>query len=308
VELRTLAYFVAVADAGTVSAAAGRVHVTQPSLSRQLRALETSLGVQLFERGPRSLVLSPAGRALLPRARALLDDAENLRRAARTASRGGLERVTIAAPATTLVDVVSPFITTLAPADPVPSAVDSGGVSAEESLRRGADLVILQGRPPAPLAWQALPPLPVWVYLPADHPWAGRDDASLEELAEQPLVVLPPSHPSRRVLDAALVSRGWSAPQLIEASSGTVAQALCAAGRGLAVVSDDPRFGLARVGLQQPGGTGEAGGAVSGERLSIRLHCAWRPQHPGADQLASLATRLSAWVDERYGPGAADLS
>ena len=49
-ELRHLRYFVATVEAGTVSAAAGRLHLTQPGLSRQLRQLELDLGVELFER------------------------------------------------------------------------------------------------------------------------------------------------------------------------------------------------------------------------------------------------------------------
>ncbi|TXR58134.1 LysR family transcriptional regulator [Quadrisphaera setariae] len=301
-ELRTLGYFVATADAGTVSAAAERVHVTQPSLSRQLRGLERELGVALFERGQRRLELSSAGRALLPRARALLDDAEALRRAARVHARGALERVTVAAPTTTLTDVVSPFLTTLAPDDPVPSVRETDGASAQEALRAGADLVIVAGRPPRPLASRALPPLPVWAYLPADHPWAGGDGVDgvrrvgLAALAEQPLVVLPTSHPARRVLDAALTTAGLDAPRLLEASNGTVAQALSAAGRGVAVVSDDPRFDLARVAVSLTG----TGDDDDDDELRVLLHCAWDPRHPAAGVLAALATRISDFVLARY--------
>lgn len=293
VELRTLGYFVATADAGTVSAAAERVHVTQPSLSRQLRGLERELGVELFERGQRRLELSPAGRALLPRARALLDDAEALRRAARVHARGALERVTVAAPTTTLTDVVSPFLTTLAPDDPVPSVRETDGASAAEALRAGADLVIVAGRPPRPLASRALAPLPVWAYLPPEHPWTGQERVGLAALAEQPLVVLPTTHPARRVLDAALTTAGLDAPRLLEASNGTVAQALCAAGRGAAVVSDDPRFGLARVAVSSSGQPGE-------DDLRVRLHCAWDPRHPAAEVLEELAGRIGDFVLARY--------
>src|SRR5262249_29975187 len=81
-DLHTLRYFVAVADTGTVSAAAEVVRVTQPSLSRQLRGLERDLGVALFERGHGRLTLSPAGRQLLPRVRDLLTRADDLRTAA----------------------------------------------------------------------------------------------------------------------------------------------------------------------------------------------------------------------------------
>jgi LysR family transcriptional regulator, hca operon transcriptional activator len=58
-ELRRLQYFVAVAKEGSVSEAARvRLHTAQPSLSRQLRELKNELGVQLFERRPRGIVLT----------------------------------------------------------------------------------------------------------------------------------------------------------------------------------------------------------------------------------------------------------
>jgi DNA-binding transcriptional LysR family regulator len=69
-----LRYFVAVADTGTTRAAAARLHVSQPPLSRQIRALEAELGVDLFERTPRGMALRPEGQALLRRARRILSE------------------------------------------------------------------------------------------------------------------------------------------------------------------------------------------------------------------------------------------
>src|SRR5436305_12828429 len=73
VELRHLRYFVAVAEMENVSRAAmQRLHVSQPSLSRQLRDLEDEMGVQLLERTAKSVRLTEAGRAFLDEARAIL--------------------------------------------------------------------------------------------------------------------------------------------------------------------------------------------------------------------------------------------
>ncbi|MEV4259484.1 LysR family transcriptional regulator, partial [Spirillospora sp. NPDC049652] len=71
-EIRLLGYVVAIAEEGSVSAAARRLHLTQPTLSRQLRDLERELGTRLFEREGRGLVPTEAGRALLRRARVIL--------------------------------------------------------------------------------------------------------------------------------------------------------------------------------------------------------------------------------------------
>jgi LysR family hca operon transcriptional activator len=76
-ELRHLRYFVAVAEAGSLTvAAAGKLHTSQPSLSRQIRDLESELGSQLLTRRARGIELTPAGRAFLDHARLVLSQVE----------------------------------------------------------------------------------------------------------------------------------------------------------------------------------------------------------------------------------------
>ena len=72
VELRTFRYFVAVADAGSVNAAAHALHLTQPSLARQLRRLERRLALPLLELQGGRTVLTVTGHQFLPYARELL--------------------------------------------------------------------------------------------------------------------------------------------------------------------------------------------------------------------------------------------
>jgi len=84
--LRQLQYFTVVAEAGSVTRAAERLRISQPSLSHQLRVLETTLGATLFERRPRGIALTPVGRAMLPGAKAALASAADARRSARAAA------------------------------------------------------------------------------------------------------------------------------------------------------------------------------------------------------------------------------
>ena len=81
--LRDLQYLVALADTGHFGRAALACHVSQPTLSAQLRKLEGALGVPLIERRPRHVTLTPAGQAVAERARRMLQDAEDIRRLAR---------------------------------------------------------------------------------------------------------------------------------------------------------------------------------------------------------------------------------
>ncbi len=81
--LRDLQYLVALAETRHFGRAAERCHVSQPTLSAQLRKLEEFLGVVLIERRPRRVGLTPAGEAVVERARRMLCDAEDIRALAR---------------------------------------------------------------------------------------------------------------------------------------------------------------------------------------------------------------------------------
>ncbi|WP_432949589.1 LysR family transcriptional regulator [Kribbella sp. CA-253562] len=88
VDLRKVRYFVAVAEELNFGRAAERLHIAQPVLSRQIRALEDELKVQLFVRSKRSTELTAAGRQLLEDARPVLGSAEAMRRRVAQAARG----------------------------------------------------------------------------------------------------------------------------------------------------------------------------------------------------------------------------
>src|SRR6201997_5147212 len=87
VELRHLRYFVAVSEAGSLTLAAAKsLHTAQPSLSRQIRALEYEVGAQLLTRSARGIELTAAGRAFLDHARMALAQTQAAVEAARRAA------------------------------------------------------------------------------------------------------------------------------------------------------------------------------------------------------------------------------
>ncbi|MFI9270802.1 LysR family transcriptional regulator [Kitasatospora sp. NPDC052896] len=92
-ELRTLRYFVAVAEELHFGRAASRLHMSQPPLSRAIRQLETELGATLFDRSSAGVTLTAVGAVLLDEARALLDQADRVR--VRVAAAAGVATVTV---------------------------------------------------------------------------------------------------------------------------------------------------------------------------------------------------------------------
>lgn len=288
-ELRSMRYFLAVADTGSVTAAAHDLHLTQPSLSRSIQSLERQLGLTLFDRRDNRLTLTSAGRQLVTVFRDLVQRADLAVRAVDVIRAGGLPEITISCPGTTLTDVIAPFLATWRADDPMPSVWEELPTTVYESLRSGADLAIGTERPPSSLAVHPVAVLPLFAYVPSTHPLADRQSVRLSDLAAEDLLVLPPEQHARRAIDGALRDAGIAARSQTEFGTPEVAQALAAAGRGVAIVSDDPRFGLVPLAITRKGGP-----------VMIRLFAAWVPDHHAAGALADLAHRLSDFCEERY--------
>lgn len=295
-ELRPLRYFVAIVDSGSMTAASHRLHLAQPSLSRQLRQLEGELGIELFVRDRGRLRLSAAGREFVPIARDLLARADSALAAARALAAGRLDRIVIAAPPTTSTDVIAPFLASLTAVDPSPAVLEQPPDEVYRALGEGVDLAIGTSLPPGSRQHRPIAVFPIWLYVRPDDPLAQRDEIGLPELADRPLVVLPASHRPRQLLDQAAEEAGIRLCSVTEAGSAEVAQALAAAGRGYAVVSDDARFGLCGLRIRTAAGS-----------LVVRLHASWDAEHHAAAAIEAFAGRIAAYCVERYGASVAPL-
>jgi LysR family hca operon transcriptional activator len=190
-ELRHLRYFVAVAEEGSFSEAARvRLHTAQPSLSRQLRELEHELGVQLFERRPRGIALTPSGQRFLEHCRDILarfDEAVADTRGTRTVLRLGclaglepdiLPRVTqLAKPHTPEVDI---------------QVVSAPSPRLVELLRaREIDFALMRWEEGAvDLDFKTVALQPFVVLLPADHRLARQKSVSFQDLQAMPYIAV----------------------------------------------------------------------------------------------------------------------
>jgi LysR family hydrogen peroxide-inducible transcriptional activator len=104
-EVHQLRYFVAVADEGSFSRAAAREHVAQPSLSQQIQKLEAEMDQRLFDRLPRSVVVTEAGKCLLEYARKILVEIADARRCADELKREVVGRLAVGA-----IPTIAPYV------------------------------------------------------------------------------------------------------------------------------------------------------------------------------------------------------
>jgi DNA-binding transcriptional LysR family regulator len=140
-ERRQLEYFVAVVEQGGFTHAARSLRVAQPSLSRAIQKLERDLGVTLFHRVGRNVVLSNAGEMLADRARLVLRDLDALRAAARSIGHGTVGRVDVAATSSSALEPVTSIVAELRERHPGVTVSTSSALSAAEVIA-----MVLQGR------------------------------------------------------------------------------------------------------------------------------------------------------------------
>ncbi|KIF04973.1 LysR family transcriptional regulator [Streptomyces sp. RSD-27] len=188
VELRHLRALDAVAEAGTITAAAARLHITQPALSRTLAQLETRVGVRLVDRSSRHLALTGAGATLLGHGRAILSHLDAALADTRAVSRPLRLGYTCAVLGRQTVPLMRTWRRTH-PGTPLDVVRRDNGTA---GLATGdADVAVLRIRPGDPrIRSEALYTEDRVAALPDDHPLADREGVLLAELASGPVLPL----------------------------------------------------------------------------------------------------------------------
>jgi DNA-binding transcriptional LysR family regulator len=237
-ELRLLRSFVAIAEAGSLTRAAGRLHLAQQSLSEQVRTLERQLGATLLERSPRGVTLTPVGAVLLREARSLLAHAERASAAVRAATAGEQGELRVGFLNSVANHLMPPVVREFRARHPhVELAAHELPIARLVAGLREGDLDAGLTRPPLvdDLETETVMEEPVAAVLPADHPLAGRGELELAELADESWVLTTRSSwpPWHRRYDEDFAAAGF-APRVVQ--RGTSPQnllALVAAGIGV---------------------------------------------------------------------------
>lgn len=190
-DLRQLRYFVAVAETGNISTAAKKIFLTQPALSRQIKALETEIGQCLFERHAHSVQLTPVGECLLPEARELLQHADQVLERVRTAGRGVRLRVGYAPSlASGFLSVAVANFTQAHPKAKVELFDLSTGEMLTQLESKKLDVIITvasETKTPG-INWTPLVRTAWKLAVPRKHPFANRQRITPEQIASEPVL------------------------------------------------------------------------------------------------------------------------
>lgn len=240
----------ALADHGTVTAAAEVLHLTPSAVSQQLAALESEVGQELLERRGRRVAITSAGRLLLSHTDVILTEVERAEQAMRRHADGVTGEIRVAAFATAISLLVAPSLTRLRKSTPGLRlvVVDAEGHQGITQLLDGeVELAVAVEHRGAPRPDdERLTRIPLYAepfdaILPAEHPLAHRPGIALAELAGDDWISTSVGNPVRDVIEMACEQAGFE-PRAVHVSDDFRAvAALSATGAGVALV---PRHAL----------------------------------------------------------------
>ncbi|MFJ9643070.1 LysR family transcriptional regulator [Streptomyces sp. NPDC101206] len=242
-QFQQLVYFVAVAETRHFTRAAERVHVAQPSLSQQIKALERELGAELFSRARGNIALTDAGEALLPLARRILADADTARLEVQELAQLRRGRVRLGATPSVCTGLLPDVLRAFHTEHPGIELLieESGSLDLVRELARGALDLALIALPLPPSA----PALDTVELLTEDlvvvssaqlPPPGGGGPLTVSGLRDEPMVMFRHGYDLRDLTVAACRAEGFEPVFTVEGGEMDAVLGFVRAGLGVAVV------------------------------------------------------------------------
>ena len=250
-ELYQLRTFAAVAELGHLTRAAERLHVSQPAVSAQIKALEDELGAPLFDRGSAGMTLTAAGSKLLPFASRVLGAASDLRNQALSLKgeiAGHLKVGTLADPRTLRLGDLLARAIERHPLLHLELRHEVTGAAFAKVRDGELDASFYYGSLEHPDV--AAVPLVDFAYrIVAPAAWGDRiRHASWDELVQMPWIIAPTISTMRSLVEDLFAERGSSPVMRVEADNEAVMRSLVIAGGGVALMREDKALEAAAAG------------------------------------------------------------
>ncbi|MDR3517683.1 MAG: LysR family transcriptional regulator [Azospirillaceae bacterium] len=298
---RQLEYFVAAGETGSITFAAERINISQPSISSAISQLEAELGVQLFVRHhAQGLSLTPAGRRLLREAKTLLSDAANLYDSIAEVTseiRGPLTvgcMVTIAA--MVMPELCHSFVASF-PRTELHQNVAHQEILVAGLRRAEIDIALTYDLDiPSDILFEPLTTLPPHVLLGETHPLARHTRLSLAEMAKEPLILL--DLPLSREYFLALFAKEGLEPRIDTRSPyQEVVRTMVANGYGYTLANVRPRSDFALDGRRV------VRVALAGDHRPMKIGVAVVKGMKRSRLMNAFATHCRTFISDGYIPG-----
>jgi LysR family transcriptional regulator, cyn operon transcriptional activator len=268
-QLRT---FVTIVDTGGIHRAAARINLSQPAASRQINALEASLGIRVFDRVGRRLKLTSEGEGLLRLSRRLLGEVEGFYERANALKKAETGILRVAATPMVIENTLAPFLGQYRRRYPGVEVhlIEAGAIAMARHLELGDVHLAVMALDDERFRIRLLYPVRGIAVFPTAHRLSGRRTIDVTELADEPLLLLRAEFASRNWFEAACGVARIRPNMLLESGAPHTAIALAAAGYGVAVVPSTVAI---------PAGHVRAVPLVQrGAAIGAWLRVAWQPQ------------------------------